>query len=100
MGLGIGNWECVIFCWHDVWPWPQAFDTLVEDEEKQEMKEQQEQDKEIQEIEQSYDAGEERLDISVWVNDIFFSPGRLPRPRFVMLGQQGVGKILKVCALK
>ena len=45
-------------------PDPQAFDTLVEDEEKQEMKEQQEQDKEIQLIEQSYDAGEDSLDIN------------------------------------
>ena len=97
MGLGIGNWECVIFCWHDVWPWPQAFDTLVEDEEKQEMKEQQEQDKEIQEIEQSYDAGEESLDSNYVSNWHFLLPtGRLPRPRFVMLGQQGVGKIITV----
>ena len=46
---------------------PQAFDTLVEDEEKQAMKEQQEQDKEIQQIEQSYDAGEDNfVSVSYW----------------------------------
>jgi len=50
-----------------------AFETLVEDEEEEKLEEQEE-DEEIKQIVKSYSAG------------------NLPRPRFVMLGQQGVGK--------
>ena len=59
----------------------------------------QEEDKEIALIEQSYDSGEEKTKIFVFFS--YFSinhviQGRLPRPRFVMLGQQGVGKLKSV----
>ena len=68
-----------------------AFDTLVEDEEKAEL-EQQEENEEIKTIESTYIAGQNLLMLKCKYCTFEHLSGNLPRPRFVMLGQQGVGK--------
>ena len=75
-----------------------AFEALVEDEEEEEIQRQEEQqqqeeeemDEEEQELLSVYRRGERREGGREVFDEIF--EGNLPRPRFVMLGQQGVGK--------